>query len=764
MPDYSSWTTSPGGIKVPPLQPISPSLVKPGDALCDICRTIDFKPAKFYVAKEQQDEGDSKEPDENDDDNDSIALSNGNRSNSPTWSTDEGEEDLSEASSDSFADGPIDLGNIVDVRSRTRCPFCRLALAAVGGPRIPDMKNGEPVNLEITIMEDDEAGRGKAARVLMPSVSAGSAWVEEAAVFPEIVALANDSSAASASLVRPVRQESIDFTMASNWLSICETIHGDECRKMPGLDGFPVHPATILDEFRLIDVEQSCIIRATSDSKYTALSYVWGQATVLRAGRDNIESLEKIGAFDSPEFRPQVPQTVKDAMQATKEMGIRYLWVDALCIIQDEGDSAKLPHIKNMNRIYETAELVIVAMSARDASSGLPGVRPWTRDVEQHIEQITPQLRLGVRTAYGNDSIGSTYMTRGWTQLVFTGGQAVFLCKYAGNWSEDRVVEDANFVLHEMLTGIDGGAFEGDDDIRSYEAPVQNYSTRVLSFQSDVYAAFAGAWQRMRDLLGIDLCHGIPPRYFDWCLLWDPLNKQTRRQGTPSWSWSGWEGGVFPRIWDWYSPKTRDIRNGLEVRTWIVWYHRTAHDSAECRLVWDWGLENEDAREDRNFYGGEVQSRFSIDCSQTQPTERTLTAAPTYYPDILCDAPGSGFLQFWTVSVEFQLDKSDTETWVDGHTCLGIFGSSGRELGTIQVTDAWLAKSPGLPLKQEFILLCEGRDERADGDDYDGEPGWKYKVMLLEWHGEYAERVAVGSIGKGDELEGSPTWKEIILG
>ncbi|KAI1190888.1 HET-domain-containing protein [Nemania serpens] len=687
-------------------------------------------------------------------------------------------------SSDSFAHHFIDLGKIADVRKRTNCPFCRLTLTAVGGPRVPDVKDGEPVSIEISVIKNGVSPRGDAAptRVLMPSVSAPSAFVDEAAVFPEIVLVANDSpEGRPVSLVRPVRREKIDFAMVSNWLSICEAFHGDECRKKPGMDDFPVHPAEILKEFRLIDVEKGCLVRATPDDKYTALSYVWGSAKVMRTLKCNVESLEQPGAFTAPGIHDQVPLTVKDAIQATREMGIGYLWVDALCIVQDDEGGEKLPHIKQMNRIYETAELVIVAMSGRDANSGLPGVRPWTRNVAQPIEQITPHLRLGVRTGYGNDSVGSIYETRGWTyqetcfarrQLIFAGGQVVFVCKYAGNWSEDRVVEDPDLVSAEMLEGGGGGgAWDGDDDIRSYEGPVQNYSSRMLSFQSDIYAAFAGVSQRVRDLLRTDLCHGILPRYFDWCLLWDPMNAQTRRQWTASWSWSGWEGGVFPRIWDWYSPKTRAIRNALKSRTWIIWYHRVAHDSVECRLVWDWnaGNDDEDTRGARNFYGGEVRSRFPVDCSRTRPTERTLTGAPTYYPDILCDAPRSGFLQFWTISVRFRLDKpvssgdEMTRTWFRGHTRLGIFGESGRELGTIMVLDTWLAKFPP-PLTGEFIILCEGRDERAEDYNYDAEPGWKYKVMLLEWHSEYAERVAVGSINKGDELEGSPVWKEIILG
>ncbi|KAI1369879.1 HET-domain-containing protein [Xylaria arbuscula] len=748
--DYLVWTTSPDGIRVPQLQPIPSNINKPGDALCQICQSVGFEPSKFFIGEKTRgfrsspSDGHSSEEDGDDDD----------------------------------ADNSINLGNIADVRSRTHCPFCRLALVAIGGPRVPNEKNGEPVKLEIDVMTNGfgDSGRARPTRVLMPSASAGDAgWVEEAAVFPEIVLMANDLPEATTNLVRPIYREKIDFSMVSNWLAICEAVHGDECRKRPGMDDLPVHPATILNEFRLIDVEQRCIVAGTSDCRYTALSYVWGQANVLRAGTNNIERLEKPGAFNASEFESQLPQTVKDAIKATRDIGIRYLWVDALCIIQDENYKEKLPHIKQMNRIYETAELVIVAMSSRDASSGLPGVRPWTRRTEQQIEQITPQLRLGVRTIYGNEAVGCVYETRGWTyqetcfarrQLIFTGGQVAFTCKYAGNWSEDRVVEDRAFVLNEFNEG-GSTTWDEDDDIRSYEGPVQNYSDRTLSFPSDVYNAFAGVAQRIRDLLGVDLCHGIPPSYFDWCLLWDPMKELTRRQGTPSWSWSGWEGGAFPHIWDWYSPKTRRIQKALKVRTWIIWYQRVAHDSTECRLVWDARLENENARGSRNFYGGKVQSRFPMNCSQTQPTKRKLAGAPIYYPDILSDAPGSGFLQFWTVSVQFRLDHPVSEADSRrnrGDTLLGIFGASGRELGTIQVASSWLRQSGSLPLTGEFILLCEARDERADGGKYDEEPGWKYKIMLLEWHDDYAERVALGSINKGDELEGSPTWKEIILG
>jgi hypothetical protein len=91
-----------------------------------------------------------------------------------------------------------------------------------------------------------------------------------------------------------------------------------------------------------------------------------------------------------------------------------------------------------------------------------------------------------------------------------------------------------------------------------------------------------------------------------------------------------------------------------------------------------------------------------------------------------------------------------------------------------------------VPAEREFILVCEGRDERAENGRHDDEEeGWRYMAMLVEWRdgeggvhargsvggggrgGMYAERVAVGSVGKGDVgegLGGGPVWKEIVLG
>lgn len=106
-----------------------------------------------------------------------------------------------------------------------------------------------------------------------------------------------------------------------------------------------------------------------------------------------------------------------------------------------------------------------------------------------------------------------------------------------------------------------------------------------------------------------------------------------------------------------------------------------------------------------------------------------------------------------------------------GQARAGIFGRDARELGIITMHPDWFnAKVPG---RHEFIVLCEVRADPRIKLDYDEaidkEPGWKYKIMLIEWrgNGQWAERVAIGVIEKEDlqhALGAGPVWKEIVLG
>ncbi|KXX77881.1 Heterokaryon incompatibility protein 6, OR allele [Madurella mycetomatis] len=758
-----------------PLRPVPNDVSRPGDHLCDVCSALKLEPRRFVVLP-----GD------------------------PEWRKANQPDSLD-----------IKLGKISDMAQKTWCPLCRLVLTALGGTKgVPthETDTGEALQAGLCWNTTGPSPDPRApwhhipeVRVLRPYVRTESGGFPRSTrlnIFPEITLLANDSPTPSTTyFVRPIRPDTIDFAVVRRWLALCGLHHGKACQKSKALKELKrSHPTLEITNFRCIDTEDNCLVTPPANCRYAALSYVWGVAEVFTTLRRNVKDLETPRAFENPELFGRVPLTIRDAMRVVREIGMRYLWVDSLCIVQDDVPEENTKHIKSMDVVYSAADLVIVAASSLNANAGIPGLDPGSRGFRQPIEEISPGFRLAYKSRWQDGFELTKYNTRGWAyqefhfatrSLIFVDGRVVFRCEGTDVWEEHL------FETPEEIRGskdFGGGSFDG-DDIGETEGIIQTYSQREFSFQTDVYNAFAGVSRQIVVRLDTDFCHGLPTIYFDWFLLWGALTNQTRRALAPSWSWAGWVGSTFPRIWDWYNRSIQRIRKAIRRRTWILWYQRASHNSPDCKLlVRHANSTTPTFHPTKNFYGSRPEPRFEglgLDCSQVQPTPITLVDqldAPRYVEDILSYNRGSGFLQFWTVSIILRLAKPVTSGKDVGpkHTRhrLGVVGRSGRELGVLEVQAEWWEANSITALQQEseFIVLCEARDERAKGGRIDNEDGWRYKVMLVDWIGEkgvrsatgsvdggkmYAERVAVGSVGKGElkeSLGSGPVWKEFILG
>ncbi|KAF8878812.1 heterokaryon incompatibility protein-domain-containing protein [Gymnopilus junonius] len=720
------------GIKVPRLLPVSASLRRPGDSLCDTCKKLDLSPRRFIILPSDKERA--------------------NKPNNPT----------------------IDLGHVDDLKRKPHCPLCRLILVALGSD-VPSTEKGKPLTVAIKWDTDGsipDINRPEhhipKIRILKPSIqNADGQRIHRSGLNsePEITMLANDSPTPYHTFfVRSIRDQ-IDFGMVRNWLSMCRTWHGSHCDRSELLS-YQAHTSiSEIPHFRLIDIVNNCVIPAPPDcTPYVTLSYLWGKidvGTILVLLKDNVSELEKPGALSLTENYNRIPVTIRDAMSLVLELGFRFLWVDNLCIIQDDDGpgGSKQACISKMDLVYGGGHLTIIAATGTDANAGLPGVRPGTRGIAQSMEEILPGLRLGLRPKYQDYVKESQYFRRGWTfqeqeftkrSLLFIGGQVIYRCMRTDQWREDIVVEH-----RDSKYGSIAHQDRNPDDIEQYEELIQTYSGLSLTKESDIYHAFAGMMGYFKADLKVNLCHGIPDAYFDWFLLWTSQAPQKRREKAPSWSWSGWHGESHQRIGQWYSSSIMMIRKALRQRTWIIWYQRKGHDVEECDRMWT-PKKHTFSSSPRNFYGSHVQSNFSLDCSRTLPTRRTLADAPVYFEDTHNPSPGSGFLQFWTVSVRFKLDapvnRDINNDPFNAYSSIGVFGKDDRQVGVVLVDPAW--EESNVPKVHEFILLCEGRDEKAKDGRIDDEEGWKYKMMLIEWHGDWAERVSLSSIEREDLDQG----------
>ncbi|EMD87842.1 hypothetical protein COCC4DRAFT_142716 [Bipolaris maydis ATCC 48331] len=108
---------------------------------------------------------------------------------------------------------------------------------------------------------------------------------------------------------------------------------------------------------------------------YATLSHCWGITVQLpRTTMHNIEEFQQLIPYQ------QFPKTFRDAVKIARKFHLRYLWIDSLCIIQDDGDDW-MREAASMSNIYRYSFINIAATGASDSSQGCF----WERNPQQVV-------------------------------------------------------------------------------------------------------------------------------------------------------------------------------------------------------------------------------------------------------------------------------------------------------------------------------------------------------------------------------------------
>lgn len=290
---------------------------------------------------------------------------------------------------------------------------------------------------------------------------------------------------------------------------------------------------------------------------------------MLMLNTTNFEELSSEGTLES--IRSKLPRTINDVIDFVKAMGERYLWIDGLCLVQDDHEDITLG-IQMMNSIYHGAYCTIVAASGDDANAGLnPG-----QDRTQPVEKIAPGLNMTIIHSIDWHFNRSKYKTRGWTlqelvlsrrTIIFIDRKVHFRCRTA-NWSEDTWAEkwldwqdpdDSNFT---RIPGLMDGLLA---HLWPYQKLCEEYSRRVLRRDGDALRATAGIIRSLAAGMQTLLVEGLPGYYLDHFLLFiSTKGDLQRRPAFGSFSWAGWNGAVmWPR-------ENFACYNDQSERTWKV--------------------------------------------------------------------------------------------------------------------------------------------------------------------------------------------------
>jgi hypothetical protein len=346
-----------------------------------------------------------------------------------------------------------------------------------------------------------------------------------------------------------LNNDKIDFDAIKKWIMTCKTDHGKKCT---GHDKTPV-PAK-----RLIDVDRSCLVDGSVVKEYMSLSYVWGMVSQFMLTTNVLTDSLKPGFFES--LGTKVPQSIQDAIQVCRNIGVRYLWVDALCIIQDD-DRDKKDQIALMDEIYGHALAVLVVAAGDGAAYGIPGMGKRKRELASYVENVDGQMLMTSLATTTFSAKRSQWNTRAWTYqeyilgnrlLVFTDTYIFFKCSQSmfrddtvpsvsGSLPPVPVESDdewISFSLSDISADMDSKQAWKD----YYDGLLAFYLRRNMKFDSDALPAFSGILKVLSRTLG-PFHHGLPKQFFSRSLLWtDPHHGVfTRRAEFPSWSWAGWK-------------------------------------------------------------------------------------------------------------------------------------------------------------------------------------------------------------------------------
>lgn len=382
---------------------------------------------------------------------------------------------------------------------------------------------------------------------------------------------------------------------ASRWLRACHTEH-QQCQ----IVGDEVLPLRVIDLGEGDHIKPRLVTSSEQTKSYAALSYVWGDTPhQLLTTADNVAE-----HYRSIDLQP-LPKAFVDFMTVARELEIKYVWIDALCILQDVSHGSRTEwagEAAKMAFIYQNAFLTVFADCASDAKQGLFSAQEFagqTRDVEFEGRSVCVRrsLRedhhtvglLSKGTDLDQGSLDRSPLDRrGWClqeyllaprQLHFTGKELVWQCVQNSSCEcgtvfirpKNRASQSRMFELLSVKSKK--GVFRPSKEWKDVR---QDYSTRTLTVLTDRLPGLSGLARKTQAEYGhltdvtylaglwkCDLAHELcwstvkirfkikdTPRPFD------SVPRPAQWLG-PTWSWVSLVGEVK---WDRFDPPHSDLK------------------------------------------------------------------------------------------------------------------------------------------------------------------------------------------------------------
>ncbi|RYP21679.1 hypothetical protein DL765_002140 [Monosporascus sp. GIB2] len=337
--------------------------------------------------------------------------------------------------------------------------------------------------------------------------------------------------------------------IANSWLAACSENHED-CNKRNQY-ALPTRLLSVAGDVPLLVLTAGWETRP----RYSTLSYCWGNGEFLKLTAENYDSF--LGKIPTEEL----PKTFRDAIRITRALGLEYLWIDSLCIIQGSPEDWRR-EASLMSSVYGGSFISIAAASAVNVHQGCFLKPPHLVDglrasITVNGSKLVRDFRT--RNVYDMSTIESHLATRAWAlQERILAPRTIHFGNRGAFW-ECRVMTANEFLPdgfpHHLRIGMANDRLRKVGFSSWWSEVVSLYSAANLTYSKDKLPALSGIAQRSYHERGGQYLAGMWREEIEAQLCWrvpDPQKRPPWR--APSWSWASVDGRVV-----YYSQQVRNL-------------------------------------------------------------------------------------------------------------------------------------------------------------------------------------------------------------